>query len=158
MMKRVRISQMSALLLEHARSFGYSDEQLLDWIDRNDMDALQGAEDDFYKYADWVNYAREYGEDLQAAVREGYQMTFNTVYGLTRWLEQRLGAVSGEQYTPGEGRMDHLKVSEQEMDMLKQTLATNWAVVESDEATVDETGKHEISLVMRALLVANNHL
>ncbi|MDK8183821.1 hypothetical protein [Paenibacillus sp. UMB4589-SE434] len=138
----VRISQNSAVLLEKARRFGLSDEQLLQVIQHNDVALLCEAGN----YTEWVTYAREHGEDLESAVTHGYKMTFNTVYGLKNWVRERLGFEAGSDYTESEGRMDGLQVSAEDAAMLESTLATNWVVVDqSGDAEI-----HDVTLVMRA--------
>ncbi|MGZ9585419.1 hypothetical protein [Paenibacillus marinisediminis] len=156
MMTRVRLSQNSSVYLEHARRLGHSDKQLLEWIEHNDMTTLQEADDEYFHYADWVSYAQEHGEDLKKAVQEGYQMTFNTVYGLKRWLKERFSFTDGEDYTSDEGRMDGMLLSDPDITLLKQTVASNWVVVEN--AAEGGSDKQAVSLVMRAIFDANTRL
>lgn len=151
---RVRISQKSAVLLEHARRHGFTDEQLLTCISANDMKSLQAAEDDYYKYDEWANYAREHGEDLAAAIQEGYQMTFNTVFGVKRWLKERLGLIEIQNYSEEEGRMDGLMLSAADAELLSKTIAANWVIVKQDHLA---DGMVPTSIVMKALIDENAH-
>lgn len=150
----VRISQKSAVHLEHARRYGFSDQQLLEWIASDDMAKLQAAEDDFFQYEQWVSYAKEYGEDLASAIQNGYRMTFSTVYGVKRWLEEALGLDEENGYVMGEGRFDGLRITRAQAERLKQTLANNWVVLEQGDTDADEV---ELSIVMRALLNEQAH-
>lgn len=137
-----RISQNSAVLLEKARSLGLSDEQLLHIIETNDITPLADSKTD---YSEWVSYAREHQEDLAAAVAGGYQMTFNTVYGLKNWLKFRYGVEAEKDYTEGEGRFDGLTLDEAEARFVQAALASNWVVL------VEPQGDAQVvHLVMRA--------
>lgn len=137
-----RISQNSAVLLEKARSFGLSDEQLLDVIEKNDVTPLEQSGTD---YTEWVSYAREHNENLEAAIKVGYQMTFNTVYGLKNWLKFRFGLEAEKDYTEGEGRFDGLKLNEKDASFIQSALASNWVVL------VEPAGDIQVvNLVMRA--------
>lgn len=149
---RVRISQKSAVLLEHARRQGFTDEQLLTCIANNDMKTMQAAEDNYYKYDEWANYAHEHGEDLATAIQEGYQMTFNTVFGVKRWLQERLGFLATQDYIIEEGRMDGLMLNAADAELLSQTIAANWVIVKNEPVAGD---KLSISIVMKALLDEN---
>ncbi|WP_090397137.1 hypothetical protein [Natribacillus halophilus] len=68
------ISQVSAILLEHAREQGLFELQLQRAIRNEDVDFLNEASGKYFKYDELFNRAHKYGEDLERAVLQGYRM------------------------------------------------------------------------------------
>ncbi|MEW4371451.1 hypothetical protein [Paenibacillus kandeliae] len=140
----VKISQNSAIRIERLRREGVQDEQLVQALEQRNPQLLQGyaaaAELDMIA---WADYASEHGEQLKAAIQEGYQMTFNTVLGVRNWLLFALDMEAGADYVEGEGRVDGLQLDAQQLERVRHTLAVNWVTVQQPDQTV--------SLMLRAL-------
>ncbi|CAM4402313.1 MAG: hypothetical protein E7L01_30270 [Paenibacillus macerans] len=146
-MELVKISQYTALRLEHARKAGISESRLLDAVNFRDPAVFREAETEDFTYGDIFNYAEEHGEPLQQALQHGYRMTFNTRSGLKIWLEEAFRLDSRSDFTVGEGRIEGLRLTEAQLGRLKQALAVNW-VIASEQAAADGV---EVSLCLRAL-------
>lgn len=143
---QVKVSQRTALILERLRRDGITQEQLIDALEHQDVAPLQQISSSQTDFQEWFTYATEHGEPLVQAVKEGYQITFNTVQGLKMWLDYRFLLEEDDDYTEGEGRLDDIKLSPDQIEQLKNALAVNWVVLEQGEGTV--------SLALRGLLPA----
>lgn len=147
-MEQVKLSQHTAILLEHARKEGITEEQLQQAAAARDSAVFQALENEDYEYGDLFTYAQEHGEKLEQALTDGYRMTFNTRNGLKIWLEEAFRLNSETDFTVGEGRIDGLHLTDAQLERLKQTLAVNW-VIAAEKALA--TGGKEVSLCLKAL-------
>jgi len=137
MSNKTRLSQNTAIMLERARRAGITDEVLLNCVATGDVSALKVAEAEHYSYEDFVTYAAEHGEQLEQAIREDYQITFNTFNGLQLFLEFTFNVKRGVDFTPSEGRLSGLELSKSNVELLTSRLAKNWVleIVDSNEET-----------------------
>ncbi|WP_106768538.1 hypothetical protein [Paenibacillus faecalis] len=130
-MSFTKISQNTAILLEHARRSGLGEEELLQAVRSSQVEAFRVAQNNRFNYAELFSYAKEHGEDLEKAVAEGYRITFNTRNGLKIWLEEAFHLNSETDFTVGEGVIEGLLLKEEELDRLKLALAVNWTIAEA---------------------------
>ncbi len=128
----VRISQKSAILIERARQFGYSDGMLLSVVITGDIQKLSRAEDEDYQYNDFLSYAQEYGEDLITAVTSGYQIKFNTINGLKVWLADKVGVKPELDYQVGEGCLIGVPLTNGQLAIVQSSIATNWKIIDRE--------------------------
>ncbi|GGH33252.1 hypothetical protein [Paenibacillus segetis] len=142
----VRISQYTAILLEHAKRAGMSEESLLNAVNLKDVSAFNQVEDGNFKYNNLFIYSDEHGEKLAQAICEGYRINFNTNNGLKNWLEQALGLQNDVDFKVGEGIVEGLCVTEENAQMIGQRLAANWVVANAKEVQ----GGKELTLKLRA--------
>lgn len=143
-MPQNKISQRSAILLEHARKAGLSDEALLQAIQTENLGAFASANHEHFSYDELFSYAKEHGEDLEKAVLEGYQITFNTRNGLKVWLEEAFHLHAGTDFKVGEGIMEGIKLTLDELARLRKALAVNWII--SEEKHTDAGAVIQLSL------------
>lgn len=147
MAEQIKVSQRTALILERLRRDGITQEQLVDALQREDSAPLEEITSSQTDFQEWFAYAKEHGEPLVQAVKEGYRITFNTNQGLKMWLDYRFLLEEDDDYTSGEGRLDELKLTPDQVEQLKESLAVNWVVLENEDGTV--------SLALRGLLPAS---
>lgn len=146
-MQLTKISQNTAILLEHAKRSGMSDAELLDAVRSQETGRFRTAQTGHFRYDDLFTYAEEHGEDVEQAASEGYKITFNTRNGLKIWLEEAFGISSESDFAVGEGIIEGLKLSAGQLARLKQSLAVNWTLRE--EPLPD--GKVQVRLAVRGL-------
>ncbi|QQK75434.1 hypothetical protein HUG15_07465 [Salicibibacter cibarius] len=144
MVNQPLISQVSAILIEHAREQGVSELQLQRAIRDEDVDFLNKVSGEHFKYDELFAHAYRYGEDLERALLQGYQMNFNTLEGLQIWLMQKFGFEEGVSYQIEKGEFKHIVVKNDILQTLESRLATNWTVVKNDED--EEQKEHDVSL------------
>lgn len=132
-MSENKISQHTAILLEHARKCGLSTEEILQAIRSGKVEVFAKAQNGHFEYDELFSYANGHREDLEKAVLEGYRITFNTRNGLKIWLEETFGLSSGSDFTVGEGFIEGVTLNAAELARLKQALAVNWTISEELE-------------------------
>lgn len=140
----IKISQHTAILLEHARKVLIDESQISEAVRLKDVNLLQSAEEEHYQYEDFFTYAEEQGEKLEQALL-GYRMTFNTRNGLKIWVEEKFNLQANVDFKFGEDRMDEIQLNQHQVAQLKQSLAVNWVVLEKPL----HEGIQEVSLVLR---------
>ncbi|GAB6929323.1 hypothetical protein JCM10914A_33060 [Paenibacillus sp. JCM 10914] len=129
-MQLTKISQNTAILLEHAQASGLTSAELLEAVRSGEIDRFQVAQNGHFRYEDLFTYAEEHGEDLEQAVSEGYQITFNTRNGLKIWLEEAFQIRSESDFVVGEGIIEGLILQRDQLARLKEALAVNWTLQE----------------------------
>ncbi|MGV3488751.1 MAG: hypothetical protein ACO1OC_09235 [Tuberibacillus sp.] len=133
MRERVKVSQMTAILLERARRFGVEDKEIIANMDSNDTSIFKKAESEDYVYKEFFTYAKEQGEDLQTAILAGYQMKYNTQGGLRTWLFNRFGLIPEVDYEAEEGKALNISLALADAKLLYEALAVNWVMLVSDK-------------------------
>ncbi|WP_211748859.1 hypothetical protein [Paenibacillus sp. Marseille-Q4541] len=146
MTQEVKLSQYSAILLENARRSGISDEEILEAVRTENTELLKAAERPHYTYESFFTYAKEHGELLNEAITEGYRITFNTNNGLKNWIATTFQLDPNEDFTSGEGRVEGLILSQDQVEKLEQALAFNWHI-KAVEDTAD--GRKQLTLTLR---------
>ncbi|WNS75138.1 hypothetical protein RRV45_20020 [Bacillus sp. DTU_2020_1000418_1_SI_GHA_SEK_038] len=129
MSERAKISQKTAILLERVRRFGVADDVILASKITGDITPLKIAEEEYYHYDEFFTYAEEHGEDLEAAIKNGYQMKFNTNGGIQTWLKERFGLEADRDYLFSPGKFTQLKLSVEQADILFSVLSGNWVML-----------------------------
>ena len=147
-MVKIRISQKTALLIERLLSLGCSDEKLINLIEQNDSKLLEKYADDDYSFETFLSYAKEHSEDIVSAIQNGYQITFNTMGGLRYWIENAFGLKEELDFKAEEGKKLGLKLTADQIDKLRYSLASNWVVVEKN---------NEIDLIIYSIWIQENN-
>ncbi|AXF56585.1 hypothetical protein [Salicibibacter kimchii] len=129
-----KISQVSAILLEHARNKGVTELELQRAIREENISLLNEISDDYYNYDELFTYAKRHAENLENALLEGYTMKFNTMDGL-QWLQQKYGLEEGSDYRKGKEQINDLVIGGDARQTIESALADNWAIetVENEE-------------------------
>lgn len=148
MTDQVKLSQYSAILLENARRYGVTDEDVLAAIRTGDLVAFSQAEREHYTYQTFLSYAKEHGEELERAVQEGYRITFNTNNGLKNWIAITFDLKPGIDFNAAEGLVDGLILTGEQAEKLRKSLASNWHVADEKD-TAD--GHKELTLRLRGM-------
>ncbi|MBU5350212.1 hypothetical protein [Paenibacillus lautus] len=133
-MQLTKISQNTAILLEHARKSGLTTSELLEAVRSGEVERFQVANNGHFHYEELFSYANEHGEDLEKAVSDGYKITFNTRNGLKIWLEEAFHISSESDFSVGEGIIEGLKLQEEQVARLREALAVNWTLQEKQTA------------------------
>ncbi|WP_336781053.1 hypothetical protein [Paenibacillus illinoisensis] len=148
MSTEIKLSQSTAIRLEQARGKGMSDAEILRAIQAKDVAAFDAVSEEDYKYDEFFSYADEHGENLEAAVRGGYRMTFNTRGGLGIWIEKAFGLQPERDFMVGEGVVTGLKLKPEQAEVLAKRLASNWVITDSRDVPEGQ----ELTLKLRALV------
>ncbi|MBY0123518.1 hypothetical protein [Bacillus sp. S/N-304-OC-R1] len=129
MSETAKLSQWTAILLERVRRFGLSDEVLLACSAAGDVTPLKIAEEQYYSYDEFFTYAKAHGEDLEAAIQNGYKMKFNTSGGIQTWLKERFELVPDRDYNFIPGKLTNITLKAAEAKILFNVLAGNWVML-----------------------------
>ncbi|NUU78704.1 hypothetical protein [Paenibacillus xylanilyticus] len=148
MSTEIKLSQSTAIRLEQARGKGMSDAAILRAIQAKDVAAFDAVSEEDYKYDEFFSYADEHGENLEAAVQDGYRITFNTRGGLGIWVEKAFGLQPDRDFTVGEGIVTGLKLNPEQAEVLAKRLASNWVITDSKDVPEGQ----ELTLKLRALV------
>ncbi|MFC4303192.1 hypothetical protein [Cohnella boryungensis] len=128
---RVKLSQWDALMLESLRSLGWSDDQLIERVRAGELPA---DESDFhFKYETLAEYAAAEPDTFEAAVKNGYQIKYNTVRGIRSWILVRFGREPGLLLEEGQEAV-RVSLSAEEKALLTSVLSFGWTLREESES------------------------
>ncbi|QDI92501.1 hypothetical protein EPH95_15975 [Salicibibacter halophilus] len=125
---RSQISQMTAMLIEHARFQGVSELELQRAINEEDVDFLNQISGDNFHYDGLFDYAKQHGEALETAILKGYQMKFNTLTGLQTVLKNKFYFEENIDYQVENHEIIVSKMTDKEIQRLMSLIATNWRI------------------------------
>ena len=146
-MTKNKISQHTAILLEHARRCGMSPGELLAAVQSKEVSAFEAAQNGHFEYDELFSYAGTHGEDLEKAVSQGYRMTFNTRNGLKIWIEEAFCLDASKDFIVGDGIIEDVSLTAPQLERLKSSLAVNWTIAEK----VPSEDKFTVKLIVRGL-------
>lgn len=127
----VRLSQWDALLLESLRGHGWSDDELLRRI--RESDVPEDTSKFKFNYQNLLDTAAAEVDTVEAAVRQGYRIKFNTLRGLSNWILLALGAEPEVVAEPGQEAIIVALTPEQHSRLLS-AISFGWTVTETGAA------------------------
>jgi len=140
-----KLSQWDALLLESLRGSGWTDEEIIERIERG-TDLPKDDSIFQFNYEDLAAFAKKEPETFRTAVREGYQIKYNTVRGIRSWIwvafgfEPQLVLEEGQEAVLAELTPDQL-------DRLREVLSFGWRI--ESEAAGAASGPYRIEPIQR---------
>ncbi|MFB4160857.1 hypothetical protein ACE1TF_13305 [Geomicrobium sp. JSM 1781026] len=133
MVQKTMLSQMTAILLEHAYRKTPSEIELQNALQEKDTDFLRQLADERMDYKDFFSYMETHDEDAALALKEGYEIKFNTLKGLKLWLHEKFNWVEDVDYKQSEDALIDFTIHSDQLGQLNTSLAKNWVVKTNDE-------------------------
>ncbi|MFD0712959.1 hypothetical protein [Paenibacillus sp. GCM10027626] len=131
--QKASLSQWDALMLESLKAYGWSEEEL---IANARSGKLPKDESKFqFEYSPLVALANEEPETFERAVREGYQIKYNTIGGIRSWILVALQLEAELHLEPGEERVS-AELTRAETERLQAVLSFGWQIVAEDAGAV----------------------
>ncbi|MNC13153.1 hypothetical protein D3C75_608870 [compost metagenome] len=127
----VRLSQWDALLLESLKGYGWSVDELLRRIREGDVP--EDTSKFKFNYQNLLDTAAADFATVEAAVRQGYRIKFNTLRGLSNWILLGLGAEPEVLAEPGQEAIVVALTPEQHSGLLS-AISYGWTVTETGAA------------------------
>ncbi|TJY42308.1 hypothetical protein E5161_09925 [Cohnella pontilimi] len=150
-MTNTKLPQPYALRIEMIRAKGYSDQQMIELIERADADLLKEKVDAEVNWGAFLQFAGENTAAVRAAVLEGYRFSFITIGGIKSLLSIRFGKEEQRDYRFGGSWIDGLKLSASLYEKLRDLVPEHWRMLVetgADTETVEVRIElaHEIGL------------
>lgn len=127
---KIKLSQWDALSLESLRSLGWTDQELLGRI----LEGTLPVDTSRFKF-DYVSlsaWARDNEAEFQQVLREGYQIKYNTIRGISSWIAIALNIEAELHLEPGQEAVI-ARLTPQEAERVSAVLSFGWKIV-SDES------------------------
>ncbi|TVY09504.1 hypothetical protein [Paenibacillus cremeus] len=122
----VKLSQREALLIELLRGEGVADDQILASARSGEIEAYQQLGGGHFDFNELVEFAKTHGELLKQAIRQGYEIKFNTING----IKLLVGFMFGQEAEREGERLEGLALSPEDLSRLRRVLSRFWAVTE----------------------------
>src|SRR5699024_551119 len=132
-MRLHKVTLMEAYLIETLRSNGIPNDELLKKVAQKDIRSWEDINPKF----DFNGLISLYEKDeaaFKSIINDGYKVKFLTFKGLENLLKFRLDKVAEEDYEILENGISELKVKEEELNVIKQLLSTNWTIHETENS------------------------
>ncbi|WP_208559290.1 hypothetical protein [Marinilactibacillus kalidii] len=142
------ITLMDAYMIERLLSKGISKESLIQSIYAHTLNQYQ-SEEDSYDYAA-LDTAVQGKESLyEAAITDGYVVSYLTINGLKNLLEIKFGFQASRDYTLQDAKLEKLVVTRAQFDAITLLVGRVWTVQLTSEPSSDtmEITIQHVSLV-----------
>lgn len=143
--RKVKLSQWDALLLESLRGLGWSDEQLLGITSAAELPVDNSPFE--FDYQELASFAAQQPEAFRQAVTEGYQIKYNTIRGIRSWILVALGIEPKLELEEGKEAVEVSLTAEQK-DRLAEVLSFGWQIT-GEPAGPQEDGVYRIEPIQR---------
>jgi len=127
-----KITLMEAYLIETIRSHGVSNDYLLTQVEQEDISEWEELNTNF-DFNGLITLRNQNPSAFEDIINEGYSIKFLTFNGLQNLLKLKFNKQSGKDFIIGEKGINHLVMTDQEMQILKQMLSSNWVITEKVE-------------------------
>ncbi|WP_334075531.1 MULTISPECIES: hypothetical protein [Paenibacillus] len=122
------LPQPYALRLEMIRAAGYSDREVISWIENKDAPGLKEKVNPDVDWEEFLAYAHQSGEAMRKAITEGYRFKFITAGGLQSLLRIRFGLQTGEDYRFDGSRFIDIRLCARNYELLRDGVPEqHWA-------------------------------
>lgn len=145
-LNRVKLSQWDALLLESLRSLGWSDEELLFKVAAGDLPVDESEY--HFEYKHLTALQAEQPEQFEKAVRNGYQIKYNTIRGVSSWIWIALGKKAVLELEESKEAVE-ATLTVAEKNRLESILSFGWQIERETKAVDGDTAVYRISPVRR---------
>jgi hypothetical protein len=149
-MSKVKVSQHTALMIEVLRANGITDQDLIHYMKQGDIDPFKQIGEGHFDFAELLDFAREHWEQFERAVRDGYQITFNTINGIKYLLSVKFNQIADRDYENKGTYLDRLKLKQGEIDWLRSVLSKYWYVVELEDQPQEDWKLVKIEMMNKA--------
>jgi len=142
-----KLSQWDALMLESLIAYGWSTEELLRRIHAGDL-----PQDDSkfkFQYEQLTATAASDPASFEDAVRNGYQIKYNTLRGISSWILLALGQEAELVLEPGQEAVI-AKLTADERSRLASTLSPGWVIRGEHQGADDDKSLYRIEPMNRA--------
>ncbi|MEO3944073.1 hypothetical protein [Gorillibacterium sp. CAU 1737] len=132
---KVKLSQWDALLIESLKGFGWSPEEIETRVKSGD---LPDDESKFhFDYRELGKLLEASPDDFRRALREGYQIKYNTIGGIRSWIEVTLDREALLELAEGKQAVE-VRLTEEEKAKLDGVLSHGWHIA---SATPEDNGE-----------------
>jgi len=121
---RTKLSQRDALFLESLRSLGWTNEELLRRVREGELPEA--------KYEALAELANADPDAFESAVTRGYQIKYNTIYGIKNWILTRFDREPELVLEEGQEAVRAM-LSAEEKELLASVLSYGWTLREEGE-------------------------
>ncbi|MCU6707914.1 hypothetical protein M6D81_04240 [Paenibacillus sp. J5C_2022] len=123
-----KLSQWEALMLESLKAHGWSGDELIRRVQEGDLP----ADDSKFKfdYSSLTELAKEQPELFLAAALDGYRIKYNTIRGISSWIEVALKQEAELTLDPGKESVTAALTAE-EYTRLAEVLSVGWSIAEA---------------------------
>lgn len=134
---QAKLSQWDALLVESLRSLGWTNEELIARVRSGELPVDESPFQ--FKYEALSAFAAEEPETFETAVKQGYQIKYNTVRGIHSWIRVALG-LEPELLLEAGAEAVRVSLTADEKARLASVLSFGWRVREEEAGASEASG------------------
>ncbi|MFD2760275.1 hypothetical protein [Lentibacillus juripiscarius] len=139
-MEQNKISLMEAYMIETLRSNGISDDELLTQINRKDISPWKDLSTQF-DFSELIKLSEQDEEAFKSIIMDGYKIKFVTFKGLQNLLKLKFNMIQEKDYTLTDKGLTGLTMNDEQLNMLRQMLSSNWSIDETSTENSDHLSK-----------------
>ncbi|MGO4108689.1 hypothetical protein [Paenibacillus sp. YAF4_2] len=140
----VKLSQWDALLVESLRKgHGWSNDEIIAKV-TGGVDLPTDDSIFQFNYSDLAAFAQKEPETFETAVRNGYQIKYNTVRGIRSWIWVAFGEEPQLELEAGQEAVT-AQLTPEQLERVKTALSFGWSIEPTDGAA----GSYRIEPIQR---------
>jgi hypothetical protein len=147
-MQKTKLPQPYGLRLEMILAKGFSADEALKLIRRNDAAELREKVNPETAWESFLEYANAHEEAIEAAVRNGYEFPFLTIGGIRSLLSIKFGKSEERDYRFRDGRIERLRLTRPELESLRKRVPDYWRFAETGTEVDRSEETVEISIML----------
>lgn len=155
-LEKIRLSQWDALSLESLLSFGWTEEQLLNHIHEGTLPIdTSPFKFDYVSLSTWI---RANEAEFKRVLKEGYQIKYNTIRGISSWIKLALNVEAELVLEPGQEAVI-ARLTPQEAARLASVLSLGWTIIPDSEASnpIDQQAESDARSLFRIILSSSKN-
>jgi|GEM_PF-1207344 len=144
---RVKLSQHESLMIEALRGLGWSDDEIIARVRSREL-PIDNSEFQF-DYSELSDFDAGQPMLFESALRNGYQMKFNTLGGIRCWISIKLDKEPEVSRVPGEESVT-IALTEAEKNQLISVLSIGWTVAAASDGDGNTANNSAINAEMQS--------
>jgi hypothetical protein len=145
-MEKVKLPLNYALMLEMMKAKEFSGSTIVALLNEGNEELLESMGEGIPSWKTLVDYYHQNKAKLHQAIKEGYEITFLTKGTLKSLLSIKFAMNEGEDFVDTGESLDEVKISTDNLQILREVISKNWTIVMLDGNMDEDTCQVKIEL------------
>jgi hypothetical protein len=155
MMEKVKLALNYALMLEMLKAKEFSGPTIVALLNEGNEELLESIGEGIPSWKTLVDYYHQNKAKLHQAFKEGYEITFLTKGALKSLLSIKFEMKEREDFVDTGEFLDEVKITSDNLQLLREVMSKNWTIVMLDEHTNEDTCQVKIELTYKPVFNIN---
>jgi len=145
-MDKVKLALNYGLMLEMMKAKGLDNDSIAALLYEGNEEVLEGFGEGIPTWKTLADYYQLNKVKVAQAIKEGFEMSFLTKGALKSLLTIKFAMKEGEDFVDTGEFLDHVKITSNNLQSLREVIAKNWSIVLLEEDLAQEVHVVKIEL------------